>query len=286
MRKIIDLIGQKFGKLTVIKMTSRTKYRSYMWLCECDCGNIKEIDGKNLRSGQIISCNECKEFDLIGKTFGKLKVIRYLEIRNGHKYFYCECGCGTTLCVRGSHLESGAIKSCGCSLIEDISGQIFSYLTAIRYLETRNTNAYWLCECICGNKTEVAMNNLKREEVKSCGCHYLISETKLFDGILEILANNFIIKRHYRPDFLGSQHVDMAIFKNDRLLFCVEYDGEQHFEPIPVFGGTEGLKKRKTLDKKKNKKFKDNDIPLIRFSCKEEITKESINEKLKKAGVI
>ena len=108
--------------------------------------------------------------DLTGQKFGKLTVIKLSGIRRGHRYWICKCDCSKTSDVRGSHLRARTIKSCGCSQIDDISGQIFYYLTAIRYLETRNTNAYWLCECFCGNTTEVAMNNLKRGEVKSCGC--------------------------------------------------------------------------------------------------------------------
>ena len=37
--KFIDLTGQKFGRLTVIKKTGNTKEGKTVWLCECECGN-------------------------------------------------------------------------------------------------------------------------------------------------------------------------------------------------------------------------------------------------------
>ena len=51
-----NLIGQKFCRLTVIEEKGKNKHGSYMWLCQCDCGNKVIIDGKNLRNGHIKSC--------------------------------------------------------------------------------------------------------------------------------------------------------------------------------------------------------------------------------------
>ena len=41
----VDLIGQRFGKLVVIKQQPRErdengKLRRIKWLCRCDCGNL------------------------------------------------------------------------------------------------------------------------------------------------------------------------------------------------------------------------------------------------------
>ncbi|MGC5271619.1 hypothetical protein ACPXAU_24525, partial [Salmonella enterica] len=56
----IDLMGNKYGRLTVIGVAeSRRKpsgaLMSY-WLCECDCGTKKEISGEALRDGRVITC--------------------------------------------------------------------------------------------------------------------------------------------------------------------------------------------------------------------------------------
>lgn len=57
----IDLTGQRFGHLTVIrfagaKRSSSGKSVYYLWECECDCGNRPLVYGNNLRQGGTLSC--------------------------------------------------------------------------------------------------------------------------------------------------------------------------------------------------------------------------------------
>ncbi|MDD9147809.1 AP2 domain-containing protein [Sporolactobacillus sp. CQH2019] len=53
---MIDLTGQKFGKLTVLKRAGQTKNGNALWLCQCDCGNTTVAMGTSLRRGDTISC--------------------------------------------------------------------------------------------------------------------------------------------------------------------------------------------------------------------------------------
>lgn len=56
-RKVIDITGQKFGRLTVLyKLHNYHKKDGSYWLCVCDCGNIAEIRGGNLRHNITKSC--------------------------------------------------------------------------------------------------------------------------------------------------------------------------------------------------------------------------------------
>lgn len=60
MRKIQDLTGQKFGKLTVIErienyISSNGQQRS-QWKCQCECGTIVDVIGTNLTRGNTQSC--------------------------------------------------------------------------------------------------------------------------------------------------------------------------------------------------------------------------------------
>ena len=54
MKRYLDLKNQRFGKLTVKKL-SYVKKMAY-WECLCDCGNIKIAAGKFLRNGRAASC--------------------------------------------------------------------------------------------------------------------------------------------------------------------------------------------------------------------------------------
>lgn len=52
-----QMIGSKYGHLTVLdEYIERNKNGHIKYVCECDCGNIKNIFGTHLREGKTISC--------------------------------------------------------------------------------------------------------------------------------------------------------------------------------------------------------------------------------------
>lgn len=63
MTKLDNLIGKKFGKLTVYARAPNNKGNKAMWYCVCDCGNkkTKPVDGYGLKSGNVRSCG-CEYF--------------------------------------------------------------------------------------------------------------------------------------------------------------------------------------------------------------------------------
>jgi hypothetical protein len=60
MGRLVDLTGQRFGRL-VVKKRGKTKRRNnggtiVYWLCQCDCGNVVEVVGGDLKRGCTQSC--------------------------------------------------------------------------------------------------------------------------------------------------------------------------------------------------------------------------------------
>ena len=118
-----DETGHKYGRLTVIKQApKRLKSRSIYWVCECECGNIIEVVGGDLRSGKTKSCG-CLEQetrgqtilkDEIGNRYGKLLVIDKIRPDNKTTYWKCQCDCGNIAYYTGPTLRQGGAKSCGC----------------------------------------------------------------------------------------------------------------------------------------------------------------------------
>lgn len=52
----------KYGTLSVIKcmgFVSRNKHSKYYWLCLCDCGNKRVVDGSSLKSNRTFQCRIC-----------------------------------------------------------------------------------------------------------------------------------------------------------------------------------------------------------------------------------
>jgi hypothetical protein len=57
----IDLSGQKYGLLTVIKLSEHKQKSSgrgseTIWECLCDCGNITKVYSQNIKRGLTKSC--------------------------------------------------------------------------------------------------------------------------------------------------------------------------------------------------------------------------------------
>lgn len=121
MERAVDLTGQKFRKLTVIRRNGTGNSGNALWECVCDCGNIKTIAGKSLRNGNSKSCG-ClqKEIvsamgeNLVGKKFGRIAVVEKVGKRKNKIIWMCKCDCGGIIPVSGDSLKSGNTKSCGC----------------------------------------------------------------------------------------------------------------------------------------------------------------------------
>lgn len=56
--KFQNLVGEKFGKLTVVKYLGQVRTGQSKWLCRCDCPeqNFHEAIGSHLKVGNIKSC--------------------------------------------------------------------------------------------------------------------------------------------------------------------------------------------------------------------------------------
>ncbi len=66
----IDLTGQRFGRWAVQGYGESRQGIAY-WLCECECGTRKSVNGHSLRSGQSASCGECGRPDLATRFWAK-----------------------------------------------------------------------------------------------------------------------------------------------------------------------------------------------------------------------
>ena len=64
-RAASNLLGKRFGKLTVVSQTNeRTKKGSVIWECRCDCGNTVRASSDNLIYGNQRSCG-CMKVDTV-----------------------------------------------------------------------------------------------------------------------------------------------------------------------------------------------------------------------------
>ncbi|MGF7535060.1 hypothetical protein AAGG74_15425 [Bacillus mexicanus] len=93
-----------------------------------------------------------------------------------------------------------------------------------------------------------------------------------------------LVSRHYpdavyqyRTDWLNNQSLDIYI---PSLRIGIEYQGQQHYEPIEFFGGKEALAYRQKLDKQKCEKCRDNNVKLIHWHYQDVISKTNLKRKI------
>ena len=286
MGKIIDLTNQKFNKLTVLEKTNERRNRQVVWKCQCDCGNITYVVSQALRSGHTKSCgclNHQKNNDLIGKQFGDFTVISRSEKNlNGKTYWNCQCLCGEIETILGTELRNGEKTSCSkcrknyflLNPFKNHKGEKYGLLTVLEPTEKRfNGKIVWKCQCDCGNICEVNTNSLISGNTQSCGC---LSKKSLNENIINnyLIENNINFKRQQSFDNCLSPKdskllFDFALYKDNKIIGLIEYDGVQHFQPIEYFGGEDGFQYLQICDNIKNNYAKKHKIPLFRITYKE-----------------
>jgi hypothetical protein len=65
-----DLVGDRFGRLTVVESAGRTHHGEMKWACRCDCGGEKVARSDHLCNGRTQSCG-CLNRDVARNRFKK-----------------------------------------------------------------------------------------------------------------------------------------------------------------------------------------------------------------------
>jgi hypothetical protein len=142
-----NLVGEVFGRLTVINLSSKTNSRkARIWECLCSCGNEVFVTTDCLTSGNTRSCGcgrrsetyktirdengeiwvlgeddltKEKRDNLVGTRFGRLLVTEFAYAGKSRElYWKCVCDCGETTITAAGNLRRGTSQSCGCLRLE------------------------------------------------------------------------------------------------------------------------------------------------------------------------
>lgn len=229
-----DLTGKRFGRWTVLRQAD-TRYsvsgktRSIMWLCQCDCGTIKSVGARALKTGMSTSCgclqkervSEAHVRDLLGLRFGFLTVVaRSVSYRPQNRNtgirarWHCVCDCGNECDVLGESLLNGDTTSCGCKKQSKYELYVKQYLDSHGY------------------KQDVTY-----------------FREKTFTGLVG----------------LGGQFLrfDFVVLTAQGKTILIECQGEQHTRPTEWFGGLDYFEKLKIHDQKKRDFAEANQYILI-----------------------
>lgn len=273
MRQPDDLVGKRFGLLTVLELTDARKSNgSAVWKCRCECGNELNVAGGNMKRGTTISCGCVRRINLQGKRFGNLTVLRLGDKSNkgNGSYWICQCDCGNICEVYGSKLLGGQTHCMQCShdkFINDLTGNKYGKLLVLcdsGIRRPKSNGVLWTCQCECGQIKNIRQDALVSGVTVSCGC----TKSRGNEKVAKILrqANIDFVPEYSPNDMKGRKRFDFAILQEKKVKYFIEYDGVLHMEFTNSGWDTEERFRRTHMsDEEKNDYCREKGIPLIRI---------------------
>lgn len=131
-------------------------------------GETKEYSGRKYKDVSEINGIQCL------KLYQKWSGTQWKTLGT----FICPF-CGEKFDTYVDNIKRGTTRSCGCyhkmkvsqDKTDDISGKIYNYVEVIERAGSINNKAAWKCRCLkCGTEFTTTGDDLKRNNVKSCGC--------------------------------------------------------------------------------------------------------------------
>ena len=101
-----------------------------------------------------------------------------------------------------------------------------------------------------------------------------VNESNLFSTVIKEYHDAIY---QYRSEWLGMQSLDVFI---PSIRVAIEYQGEQHYHPVEIFGGEEGYKNTVERDRKKELLCEKNGVKLIHWKYDEIISKGKLKERI------
>lgn len=222
---------------------------------------------------------KCKDYT--NQIHGCWKVIErdwHPKSKSHETFWKCKClNCGNESSVRKTELDKNP-KSCNkCKLtIHNYPnkcswkiGDVYGKLTIIGAGAPKSNHTYVKVQCSCGSDPfEVRLEHLKGQsrhgKTISCGCTKESSGELKIRNILESIDVNFQTQYRVKDKENKIMIFDFVILdKNNQIISCIEYNGEQHYNPIEFFGGEETFKKQQERDNRKIEYCKEHDIKLL-----------------------
>jgi len=130
MGTFIDLTGNKYGRLTVLRRLPN-KGNKTMWECRCDCGNVTAVPAGALNSGNTKSCG-CLHLETV-KTMHVTHNLRYTRLWRVWSHMKDRCnnpnnkdynlygGRGITYCTEWESLQQFAEWAMSSGYADDLT---------------------------------------------------------------------------------------------------------------------------------------------------------------------
>ena len=102
----IDLTGQRFGRLVAIEPAGSGHNGGVVWRCQCDCGQVCQVEGYRLRKGVTQSCG-CLRRERGKATYRRNK--KFCEQMGNSASLFTDDGRAKAALVPGTRNHSGVV---------------------------------------------------------------------------------------------------------------------------------------------------------------------------------
>jgi hypothetical protein len=274
---------------------------------KCKCGNLFNTTFNSFKTSNKRQCNECGKLKLLESiTFSYEYIKNYIESNSkcillskeysGYNNYdlLVKCNCGNEYITSFGMFCRGKRQCNFCSNLHR-----WTYEEVKNYIEVESKSG---CKLLSSNY----INNSQKLKIQcKCGNIYFtdfgnfvyLNKIRCDKCSNKESTGEYIIRSYFEKNninFLAQYKFkdcknkrclpfDFAVFDNEsNLIFCLEYNGKQHYEPINYFGGIKEFNYTQNNDKIKIKYCKDNKIKLIiipfwDFDRIEEILEKELN---------
>lgn len=136
--------------------------------------------------------------------------------------------------------------------VTDITGQKFNRWTAVRFIEVRNHNAYWLFRCECGTEKIYKAAYIKTGVSKSCGCFHneISSQSRKYKDVERDESNIPVLYRRYygiKQRCYNPNHDSYMRYGGRGIKMCDEW--KDSFQAFNDWAYANGYEEGLTLDR-------------------------------------
>lgn len=265
----------------------------FMYKCSCEKVNYEQemiekfskLIGTEVKTDTVIDIRYASKNEFNNRTLLRLKCNKCGGIRevganafvNSNNYKKCNCMPKTRDMKEPLNKYNKTVlnKRFGSLVVNKLSGGYS--------LQTIDAT----CQCDCGNTFITKLSNIVSGDTRSCGCKIESYGERIITDILNEYNIHFEKQKSYND--LISVHnrklkIDFVIYKNNKEIAFIEYDGPHHFLPFAYGHDIEEHELLKRFeDIKSNDKIKDeyainNNIKMIRIPYKNDITHDYIED--------